>query len=197
MTAYTGVYSPQPPQRIEPSALSADLENFDLTLPGLELVGGDADGSGALAAGSPVAYPQAALSGAISPGAEAQHLGQVIVWPRAIAMGLVLSAKVYEIGIWNTTGRAQELTEWTLTDLDEVEVANPDGAPVSYLPWQFREYEITVQLSGQASVNGSVDFGFVGGIALTGGVWDMANLDQSPNPQQLARCTPPRKRRSW
>ena len=26
-----------------------------------------------------------------------------------------------------------------------------------------------------------------------GGVWDMANLDQSPNPQQLARCTPPRK----
>ena len=35
--------------------------------------------------------------------------------------------------------------------------------------------------------------GYVGGsdrrIALTGGVWDMANLDQSPNPQQLRRCT--------
>ena len=38
--------------------------------------------------------------------------------------------------------------------------------------------------------------GYVGGrdrrIALTGGVWDMANLDQSPNPQQLRHCTPPR-----
>ena len=38
--------------------------------------------------------------------------------------------------------------------------------------------------------------GYVGGrdrrIALTGGIWNMANLDQSPNPQQLRRCTPPR-----
>lgn len=29
-------------------------------------------------------------------------------------------------------------------------------------------------------------------IALTGGVWDMANLDQSPNPQQYRRLNPPR-----
>jgi polygalacturonase len=39
--------------------------------------------------------------------------------------------------------------------------------------------------------------GYVGGndrrIALTGGVWDMANVDQSPNPQQYRHCTPPRK----
>ena len=39
--------------------------------------------------------------------------------------------------------------------------------------------------------------GYVGGddrrIALTGGIWDMANVDQSPNPQQYRRCKPPRE----
>ena len=39
--------------------------------------------------------------------------------------------------------------------------------------------------------------GYVGGddrrIALTGGVWDMANIDQSPNPQQYRHCKPPRE----
>ena len=38
--------------------------------------------------------------------------------------------------------------------------------------------------------------GYVGGsdrrIALTGGIWDMANLDQSPNPQQYRRLNPPK-----
>ena len=38
--------------------------------------------------------------------------------------------------------------------------------------------------------------GYVGGsdrrIAITGGVWDMANLDQSPNPQQYRRLNPPK-----
>ena len=38
--------------------------------------------------------------------------------------------------------------------------------------------------------------GYVGGsdrrIALTGGIWDMANVDQSPNPQQYGRLNPPR-----
>ena len=29
-------------------------------------------------------------------------------------------------------------------------------------------------------------------IALTGGIWDMANVDQSPNPQQYHKLTPPR-----
>lgn len=39
--------------------------------------------------------------------------------------------------------------------------------------------------------------GYVGGedrrIALTGGIWDMANVDQSPNPQQYRHCKPPRE----
>lgn len=38
--------------------------------------------------------------------------------------------------------------------------------------------------------------GYVGGsdkrIAITGGIWDMANLDQSPNPQQYGRLKPPK-----
>ena len=38
--------------------------------------------------------------------------------------------------------------------------------------------------------------GYVGGsdrrIAITGGIWDMANLDQSPNPQQYGRLDPPK-----
>ena len=38
--------------------------------------------------------------------------------------------------------------------------------------------------------------GYVGGsdkrIAITGGIWDMANLDQSPNPQHYGRLNPPR-----
>ena len=38
--------------------------------------------------------------------------------------------------------------------------------------------------------------GYVGGsdrrIALTGGIWDMANIDQSPNPQQYGRLNPPK-----
>jgi len=41
--------------------------------------------------------------------------------------------------------------------------------------------------------------GYVGGddrrLAITGGIWDMANRDQSPNPQQYRHCTPPRKGR--
>lgn len=88
------------------------------------------------------------------------------------------------------------------------------GAPCVYLPPPTKHYRISktlrigsdtelrldrfsvVRLAPGSDCPMVENRGYVGGndrrIALTGGVWDMANLDQSPNPQQLAHCTPPR-----
>jgi len=53
-----------------------------------------------------------------------------------------------------------------------------------------------IRLAPQSNCPMIENKGYVGGndrrIALTGGVWDMANLDQAPNPQQYRRLTPPR-----
>lgn len=99
-------------------------------------------------------------------------------------------------------------------DTAAIQARLDSGAPCVYLPPPKRHYRISktlrigsgtelrldrfsvVRLAPGSDCPMVENRGYVGGsdrrIALTGGIWDMANLDQSPNPQQLRHCTPPR-----
>lgn len=99
-------------------------------------------------------------------------------------------------------------------DTAAIQARLDSGAPCVYLPPPKRNYRISktlrigsgtelrldrfsvVRLAPGSDCPMVENRGYVGGsdrrIALTGGIWDMANLDQSPNPQQLRHCTPPR-----
>lgn len=112
--------------------------------------------------GSPVAYPQTVFSGQYSPGIDQEFYGHIIVNPRALDLGLVLSAKLFTIGVWNLTGYDQRLLSWTLVGLDGTTITNPDGYPVRYGPQAYRAYQVTVGTTGAAQISGSIVFNFEG-----------------------------------
>jgi hypothetical protein len=112
--------------------------------------------------GNPVAYPQTLFPGAYSPGVDQEFYGHVIVNPRSLDLGLVLSAKLFTIGVWNLTGRYQRMLSWSVLGLDGVTVTNPDGYPVMYGPSTYRAYQVTVGTTGSAQITGSITFNFEG-----------------------------------
>ena len=119
------------------------------------------------------AQPRTQGPGAFTPGIDRTFYGQVIVWPRTLDLGLVLTAKLFTLGVWNITGFNQRLLNWTIQGLDGVTLTNPDGAPIDYTPGAYRDYQVTVGTQGQAQLNGSITFNFQGiasgtGTTLTG-----------------------------
>lgn len=122
---------------------------------------------------NPVTYPQDTLVGRYSAGVDQEFYGHIIVSPYSLDLGLVLSAKLFTLGVWNLTGFNQRLLSWTLQGLDGLTLTDPVGTPVDYMPGAYREYSVTVGTQGQAQLNGSITFNFQGiatgtGTALTG-----------------------------
>jgi hypothetical protein len=105
-------------------------------------------------------WPGAAVSGAYSHGIDSTFFGDVIVWPRTLDLGLVLSAKQVTIGVWNLTGWAQHMSKWQINGLDGVTVTNADGYPVWFPYNGYRDYQVTVNTAGQAVIAGSINFIF-------------------------------------
>jgi hypothetical protein len=112
--------------------------------------------------GNPIAYPQTLFQGVYSPGIDQEFYGHIIVNPRALDLGLVLSAKLFTIGVWNLTGYDQRMLSWTISGLDGVTITNADGYPVRYGPMAYRAYQVTVGTTGAAQITGSIVFNFEG-----------------------------------
>ena len=118
-----------------------------------------------------------------------------------------------------TKGSAAELPQLfgngVADDTAAIQARLDSGAACVYLPPQEKCYHISKTLRIGSDTELRLDGfsvirlapgtdcpmiknkGYVGGddgrIAVTGGIWDMANVDQSPNPQQYRRCKPPRE----
>lgn len=141
---------------------SADLSAWSLDPVNLNVALGSADGAGpdTLVIGS--AYPQSVFGGAYSPGIDQEFYGHIIVNPRSLDLGLVLSAKLFTVGVWNLTKYDQRLLSWSTVGLDGVTITNVDGYPVRYGPMAYRDYQVVVGTTGSAQVTGSITFNFEG-----------------------------------
>ena len=80
----------------------------------------------------PTIEPHTARVGTYSAGVDQEFYGHIILWPTAINLGLVLTAKYYDLSLWNLTGYSQTLTDWVITGLDGTTVTNADGSPVQF-----------------------------------------------------------------
>jgi hypothetical protein len=161
MTAFVGVTSPQG-TLLGQTGLSSTLAGFSMDPCALSLMGFAGDGRGPAVAGSRTAYPKAALAGRPSPGIGQEFYGHIIVSPRTLDLGLVLTAKLYTVGVWNLTGYDQKLLSWATTGLDGVVVTNSDGSPARFGPTAYRPYLVTVDTSGSATIAGAIVFTFEG-----------------------------------
>jgi hypothetical protein len=106
--------------------------------------------------------PKTPFMGAFSNGLGQEFYGHIILWPRSLDLGLVLTSKVFTIGVWNITGYDQRLVNWSILGLDDVTVTNSDGYPVRYGPLAYRDYQVIVGTTGAAQINGSIVFNFEG-----------------------------------
>lgn len=99
-------------------------------------------------------------------------------------------------------------------DTAAIQARLSSGASLVYLPPPAKNYRISrtlkigsdtelrldrfsvIRLAPNSNCPMIENVGYVDGddrrIAVVGGIWDMANLDQSPNPQQYRHCRPPR-----
>ena len=118
--------------------------------------------SGVMSQGSRTMYPRSLSQGAYSPGIDQEFYGGIIVTPTKLDMGLVLSSKLFTIGVWNLTGYDQQMSSWSVDGLDGVTISNVDGYPVRYGPGAFRSYQVTVGTQGQAVIAGAITFHFDG-----------------------------------
>jgi hypothetical protein len=111
---------------------------------------------------SPSAMIKRADTGVSAPHMGLEFFGDISVWPFSLNFGLVLSAKVFTIGIWNLTGRTQNLESWSTAGLDGVLVSNSDGYPAVYGVGGYKSYQVDVAASGQATIDGNIIFTFTG-----------------------------------
>jgi hypothetical protein len=162
MTAFAGVTSPNPTILVTYDNTSADMARWDLVpYAQAAVVMSDAK-AGTKTFHDAAIYPKSVNAGHTSEGIAQELYGHIIVNPRALDLGLVLSAKLFTIGVWNLTGYDQRLLSWTINGLDGVTVTNPDGYPVRYGPGAYRDYQVTVGTDGQATIAGSITFNFEG-----------------------------------
>ena len=106
--------------------------------------------------------PRVCFLGYFSNGLNQEFYGHILVWPRKLDLGLVLTSKLFTIGVWNLTGYDQRLLNWSVTGLDGVTVTNADGYPVRYGPGAYRDHQVTVGTTGAAQITGSIVFNFEG-----------------------------------
>jgi hypothetical protein len=142
--------------------ISNDLADWDLVPYGKTVSLYKADGRGPETPVNVVMYPQSALQGGYSPGIDQEFYGHIIVNPRTLDLGLVLTAKLFTIGVWNLTGYDRRLLSWSVVGLDGVTITNPDGYPVRYGPLAYRDYQVTVGTIGAPQISGSITFNFEG-----------------------------------
>jgi hypothetical protein len=162
MTAYLGTSMVKIQQLINPSNLSGDISAVDKTLGILRLVRGISINSGLRTIQVPTVMPKLARIGDSIPCTDQEFAGDITIWPYTIDMGLVLTAQVYTLGVWNLTGRAQYMVNWLVVGIDGVALTNLEGYPIWYGPTQYREYRLDVAVQGQAEINGTITVNFTG-----------------------------------
>lgn len=161
MTAFNGVSSLQG-ALLDMTGMSSDVRAFSKIPVAMNLALYKGWSSGPLTYSAKQVYPQTPFGGKYSPGIDQEFYGHIIVNPRALDLGLVLSSKLFTIGIWNLTGYDQTMLSWSVVGLDGVTISNADGYPVRYGPMAYRDYMVTVGTQGQAQITGSIVFNFQG-----------------------------------
>lgn len=88
---------------------------------------------------------------------------KIIVTPRTIDLGFVLSATAFDIDVWNThASTLASLTAVQVSGEGNVTVADPYGVPLGFGPFQSRSYRATMPTDGDASVANTITFEFAG-----------------------------------
>jgi hypothetical protein len=160
MVNYAGFPHWKDTGHISPDLVSTSLGSFNLGLAAVSFLGQTTPKKGAWSLHNQAQMPRTVSQGTKHQGANQEFFGEMLVWPYTIDMGLVLSAKQYQVGVWNLTGYAQRLLAYSTAGLDGVAVSNPDGYPIAYLPTQYRSYQVDISSIGQASILGTINFTF-------------------------------------
>lgn len=88
---------------------------------------------------------------------------KIIVTPRSMSLGFVLTNTQFAVEVWNTSASvARTLTAITITGAGGVAITDPFGEPLVFAPEQGRVYQATVPTEGPAQIQQDVVFVFEG-----------------------------------
>jgi hypothetical protein len=121
----------------------------------------------------PVLAPQRAVAGAAVRHYVRDYYNRIHLQPKALALGNVVTAQQRSVSVWNAwIDRSAQIDRIVLNQLDSIVLGGQGNPPLMMTPLQMLSWDVSIGITGSATLNGSIDWHFAEGevasLAVTG-----------------------------